>query len=209
MCSNPCWRSHCLWLAFGWQHYTAGWGPPRWLRDASNFEFAPNTWFTAGILAFTLAFLRFAIPSGFQLGDMFGALGGGRWEAPWSRGDLGGLDAILDHFSYFGFLLPVLTVMLSPRMRLDGCADNYPNAPGGDHSPVYRAGRRAAYYWSIVRKRGGILVSEPNASSRKSVFPPCSSRELFSSCLLSLCSTTEMWVGGRISTQMCAPRSRR
>ena len=92
-----------------------GWGPPRWLRDASNFEFAPNTWFTAGILAFALAFLRFAIPSGFDLGDMFGALGGGRWEAPWSRGDLGGPDAFLDHFSYFGFLLPVLTVMLARK----------------------------------------------------------------------------------------------
>ena len=46
---------------------------------------------------------------------MFGALGGGRWEAIWSRGDLGGPDAFLDHFTYFGFLLPVLTVMLARK----------------------------------------------------------------------------------------------
>jgi len=39
-------------------------------------------------------------------------LGQERWAAPWGRGQLGGWDAFLDHLQYFGYLLPVLTVVI-------------------------------------------------------------------------------------------------
>jgi hypothetical protein len=35
--------------------------------------------------------------------------------APWSRGELGGWDAFVDHLNYFGYLLPTLAVMLMRR----------------------------------------------------------------------------------------------
>ena len=43
-------------------------------------------------------------------------LGQERWAAPWGRGQLGGWDAFLDHLQYFGYLLPVLTVVIVRRV---------------------------------------------------------------------------------------------
>jgi hypothetical protein len=39
-----------------------------------------------------------------------------RWAAPWGRGQLGGWDAFLDHLQYFGYLLPILTVVIGRRV---------------------------------------------------------------------------------------------
>jgi hypothetical protein len=44
------------------------------------------------------------------------SLAGGRWEAAWNRGLLGGSDAFVDHLSYFGYLLPSITVVLARRL---------------------------------------------------------------------------------------------
>jgi hypothetical protein len=92
------------------------WGVPGFLKKAASFQLSDGVLFSTALIAFLLAFLRFAVPSGFDLGLMFSSLGGGRWSAPWSRGDLGGADAFLDHFSYFGFVLPALTVVLAQRL---------------------------------------------------------------------------------------------
>jgi hypothetical protein len=92
------------------------WQAPKWVRSVARLELSSATWFIAGVIAFSIAFLRFAIPSNFDVPEMLAALGRGRWEAPWSRGELGGTDAILDHLSYFGFVLPALTVMLARRV---------------------------------------------------------------------------------------------
>jgi oligosaccharide repeat unit polymerase len=45
-------------------------------------------------------------------------LGQERWAAPWGRGQLGGWEAFLDHLQYFGYLLPILTVVISRRSGL-------------------------------------------------------------------------------------------
>jgi len=45
-------------------------------------------------------------------------LGQERWAAPWGRGQLGGWDAFLDHLQYFGYLVPVLTVVVGRRAGL-------------------------------------------------------------------------------------------
>ena len=42
-------------------------------------------------------------------------VGQSRWAAPWGRGQLGGWDAFLDQFQYFGYLLPALTVIVGRR----------------------------------------------------------------------------------------------
>jgi hypothetical protein len=92
------------------------WSVPRIFLNATNFELTDKLIFSTAVLSFFIAFSRFAIPSGFDLSLMFSSLGGGRWSAPWSRGALGGVDAFFDHLSYFGYVLPVLTVVLARRL---------------------------------------------------------------------------------------------
>ncbi len=92
------------------------WGLPRILLNATNFELSDKLLFRTAILSFCVAFSRFAIPCHFDLSLMISGVGGGRWAAPWSRGALGGADAFLDHLSYFGYILPVLTVVLAQRL---------------------------------------------------------------------------------------------
>ena len=45
-------------------------------------------------------------------------LGQERWAAPWGRGQLGSWDAFSDHLQYFGYLLPILTVVIGRRVGL-------------------------------------------------------------------------------------------
>ncbi len=62
--------------------------------------------------------LNFAVPCNFNVFEMVHYLGQERWAAPWGRGQLGGWDAFLDHLQYFGYLLPVLTVVIGRRAGL-------------------------------------------------------------------------------------------
>jgi len=83
---------------------------PLFVTNSASLVLNEKRLFKIGIVAFILCFLRFAIPSNFDVFAMFSALSGSRWSAPWSRGQLGGWDAFLDHLSYFGYFLPTLTV---------------------------------------------------------------------------------------------------
>jgi hypothetical protein len=67
------------------------------------------------LLCFGLAMLRFAIPCRFDLDLMFRSVTSARWNAPWTRGALGGWDAFTDHLIYFGYLLPTLAVVMARR----------------------------------------------------------------------------------------------
>jgi hypothetical protein len=60
--------------------------------------------------------LNFAIPCNFNVFEMAYYVGQERWAAPWGRGQLGGWDAFLDHLQYFGYLLPILTVVIGRRV---------------------------------------------------------------------------------------------
>jgi hypothetical protein len=91
------------------------WRAPRLVREASRAELPTAVCFGIGLLAFTLAFLRYAIPSGFDVHVMWQALMGNRFAGPWQRDTLGGADAFLDHLSYFGYLLPPLAALLGRR----------------------------------------------------------------------------------------------
>lgn len=121
--------------------------------------------FILGILAFLVAFLRFAIPSEFDPVRMYNALFLSRWAAPWARGAYGGWDAFLDHLAYFGYLLPVLTILLlraecrvTPRsmlLSLLAFIIMLLLAQGGGRRIVGALAASAGVAWVLTAKRKG------------------------------------------------------
>jgi oligosaccharide repeat unit polymerase len=85
---------------------------PGFLIKASSYVIEPKILFRLVLIFFTLSFLRFAIPSNFNPQIMFDGLVSARWNAPWGRGQLGDWGSFLDHLSYFGYILPTLTVLI-------------------------------------------------------------------------------------------------
>jgi hypothetical protein len=91
------------------------WSFPTFITVESKIELSTNFYFGIGLVAFVLAFGRYAIPSHFDFAGMYAALQEGRWAGAWQRGSLGGADAFIDHLGYFGYILPPLTVLLGRR----------------------------------------------------------------------------------------------
>ncbi len=92
------------------------WRIPKVLISSVSQEFSINTYFWLAVASFFIGMLNFAIPCNFNVFEMVHYLGQERWAAPWGRGQLGGWDAFLDHLQYFGYLLPVLTVVIGRRL---------------------------------------------------------------------------------------------
>jgi len=91
------------------------WRIPQVVISSVSQEFSINTYFALAVACFLLGMLNYAVPCNFNVFEMVQYLGQERWAAPWGRGQLGGWDAFLDHLQYFGYLLPVLTVVLVRR----------------------------------------------------------------------------------------------
>lgn len=93
------------------------WKPPGFVRRSAELYLEPKLIFRIGIAFFALGFCRFAIPASFNIPEMLSALQRSRFAAPWSRTAIssGLVVAVIDHFIYFGFLLPTLTVLLALR----------------------------------------------------------------------------------------------
>ena len=89
------------------------WKIPSVVIGAARHEFSGRAYFGLAVACFVIAMLAYAIPSNFDIAKMIYYLGQDRWSAPWARGQLGGWDAFLDHLQYFGYLLPMLTVVVS------------------------------------------------------------------------------------------------
>lgn len=96
-------------------NFVPAWAPPRVITRAASFAVNERNLFVLILIFFTLGFLRFAYPAGFDPWVMADSLLSPRWSAPWGRGQLGGWDAFLDHLAYFGYVLPTLTVLLGLR----------------------------------------------------------------------------------------------
>jgi hypothetical protein len=94
------------------------WQTPGVLIRSMSQEFSLNTYFGLALACFFIGMLNFAIPCSFDPFEMAFYLGQERWAAPWGRGQLGGWDAFLDHLQYFGYLLPILTVVIGRRVGL-------------------------------------------------------------------------------------------
>jgi len=92
------------------------WKIPRVLISSVSQEFSINTYFGLALACFFIGMLNFAVPCNFDVFEMVHYLGQERWAAPWGRGQLGGWDAFLDHLQYFGYLLPILTVVIGRRV---------------------------------------------------------------------------------------------
>jgi len=92
------------------------WKIPNVLISAVSQEFSLNAYFGLALACFFIGMLNFAVPCNFNVFEMVHYLGQERWAAPWGRGQLGGWDAFLDHLQYFGYLLPVLTVVIGRRV---------------------------------------------------------------------------------------------
>ena len=92
------------------------WRIPKVFISAVSQEFSINTYFWLAMACFFIGMLNFAVPCNFNVFEMVRYLGQDRWAAPWGRGQLGGWDAFLDHLQYFGYLLPVLTVVIGRRV---------------------------------------------------------------------------------------------
>src|SRR5215207_7687887 len=94
------------------------WRIPKVLISSVSEEFSINTYFSLALACFFIGMLNFAVPCNFNVFEMVRYVGQERWAAPWGRGQLGGWDAFLDHLQYFGYLLPVLTVVIGRRAGL-------------------------------------------------------------------------------------------
>ena len=94
------------------------WRLPQVVISSISQEFSLNTYFALAVACFLIGMLNFAVPCDFNVFEMVRYLGQERWAAPWARGQFGGWDAFLDHLQYFGYLLPVLTVVIGRRAGL-------------------------------------------------------------------------------------------
>jgi hypothetical protein len=101
-----------VWIA----NLHSAWKLPTFVARAAAVEISATLLFRAVLTSAALCLLRFALPCNFNPWLMVTSLFGSRWSAPWGRGAMGGWDAFLDHLSYFGYLLPTLTVLLAHRL---------------------------------------------------------------------------------------------
>jgi oligosaccharide repeat unit polymerase len=102
----------CIWLG----SIGRSWRVPAFIRNSVAKDLPSSVYFYLAIASFLLGISKFAAATDFNVIAMFRYLGSGRWEAPWTRGQLGGWDAFLDHLQYFGYLTAVLTVVVGRRM---------------------------------------------------------------------------------------------
>ena len=100
-----------LWVAVAYPP----WRAPTALVRSTSEEFSTQAFFWLAVAAFILGMLKFAIPTNFDVAQMWYYVGQGRWAAPWGRGQLGGWDAFTDQLQYFGYFLPALTVIVGRR----------------------------------------------------------------------------------------------
>lgn len=101
--------------SYWWGTMFKSWQLPTAFLRTCQFRISTEVLMPVILLCFFLGMLRFAIPCGFDLGLMFRSVTSARWNAPWTRGALGGWDAFTDHLTYFGYLLPTLAVIVARR----------------------------------------------------------------------------------------------
>jgi hypothetical protein len=89
------------------------WRLPKPFMDAVTVELRSQQIFAAILICFGLSIFYYVYKSGFSLDVLLEGLRSARWETAWSRGQLGDSDAFIEHLTYFGFVLPSLTVLLA------------------------------------------------------------------------------------------------
>lgn len=86
---------------------------PRLLLQVATGQFSNKLLTKAIWLCFFLGMFYYLFMSDFSIVTAIDGLLNPRWSAPWSRGSIGNWYSFLEHFVYFGYLLPTLTVVLA------------------------------------------------------------------------------------------------
>jgi oligosaccharide repeat unit polymerase len=94
------------------------WNAPSWLVAVTNRPLDRAIIIRLVPICFVLGMMNFAYAVNFNIPEMFSYLGGNRWSAPWSRGQLGGWGSFIDQMPYFGYVLPSLTALLIAKQGL-------------------------------------------------------------------------------------------
>jgi hypothetical protein len=90
-----------------------GWQVPKFILRAARISITDSRLFLAVWITFFLGMFHFALSSGFDLLVMIDGLGSVRFGAPWDRGAMGDWSSFSGHMTYFGYVLPSLTVLLA------------------------------------------------------------------------------------------------
>ena len=90
---------------------------PKSIVKSSAHKLQSKTLFRLVLIFFSIGILKYAYPCGFNPVTMVSYLFVDRWSAPWAREALGGWSSFIDHLSYFGYLLPTLSVLLIVRSK--------------------------------------------------------------------------------------------
>jgi oligosaccharide repeat unit polymerase len=90
--------------------------PPRVFTESSVVDISPKMLIRLALLCFALGIYNNLAAVGFNPIKLLYFIGVGRWSAPWASGRMGGWGAFSEHLTYFGYLVPVLTVTLGVRI---------------------------------------------------------------------------------------------
>jgi hypothetical protein len=85
---------------------------PEIVSRASKVSIPSGVLFGAVLICFSIALFHYYRASYYDINHMIAGLTKARWSSPWARGAAGGMDAIIEHFKYFGYVLPPLTALL-------------------------------------------------------------------------------------------------
>jgi oligosaccharide repeat unit polymerase len=86
---------------------------PRIVRNAGSVDLTPRDVFMLILVCFAIGISHYLISCGFDLEQVITALGSPRFSAPWMIGRLGDWRTFQYHLTFFGHVVPTLTVILA------------------------------------------------------------------------------------------------
>src|SRR5438876_2169603 len=89
---------------------------PGIVRNAGSVELTPRDVFMLILVCFGIGISHYLISCGFDLEQVITALGAPRFAAPWMVGRLGDWRTFQYHLTYFGHVVPTLTVVLAHQI---------------------------------------------------------------------------------------------
>jgi oligosaccharide repeat unit polymerase len=89
---------------------------PGIVRKAGSVELNPRDVFTLILVCFSIGIAHYLISVGFDVEQLISYLGAPRFSAPWQVGRLGDWRTFQYHLTYFGHVVPTLTVILAHQI---------------------------------------------------------------------------------------------
>lgn len=142
--------------------------PPTSVLAIATSSYPPRQLWRVTLACFTLAMLKYTVPSDFSPAKMAEGLMMDRWSSPWA-GSPGTWASFYQHLAFFGYLLPALTAMLAvqkgswAKTRVIGAAMCtlvfllFDSQSGGRRGPVAYIG--AGVLTWVVAKQGRLRLT--------------------------------------------------